>query len=65
MGYGARWNHFRVPNDNPVNSSLIPTGLTEPWTRFDGAPIGGTAEAPTYFDDESNQPPQPTRQECN
>jgi len=47
------WNHIRVPNDSNVKSSLIPNGLTAPWTKFDGsAPIGGTAAAPTYYDDE-------------
>ena len=39
--------------DSPVDSSLIPTGLTAPWTAFDGsAPLGGTTASPTYYDDE-------------
>jgi len=47
------WNHIRVPNDSNVNSSLIPTGVTAPWTTFDGsAPLGGTTAVPTYYDDE-------------
>ena len=34
-------------------SDLIPTGFTEPWTKFDGTKIlGGTSEKPTYYDDE-------------
>ena len=39
--------------DSPVNSSLIPTGLTTPWTAFNGsAPLGGTTASPRYYDDE-------------
>ena len=37
----SRWNHLRVRNDSPIESDLIPTGFTEPWTRFDGTPLGG------------------------
>ena len=49
----SAWNHIRVPGDSNVNSSLIPTGLTAPWTKFDGKnPIGGTKAVPTYYDDE-------------
>jgi len=47
------WNHLRVSNDSNVYSDLIPTGLTAPWTAFDGsAPMGGTTAVPAYYDDE-------------
>jgi len=48
----SRWNHLRVGNDSPIEGDLIPTGFTEPWTRFDGTPLGGTRDRPTYYDDE-------------
>lgn len=49
----SRWNHLRVTNDSNVYSDLIPTGVTAPWATFDGSsPIGGTTDAPTYYDDE-------------
>ena len=32
---------------------MVPTGHTRPWSRLNGSkPIGGTAAAPTYMDDE-------------
>eukprot|EP01065_Artemidia_motanka_P027190 TRINITY_DN32408_c0_g1_i1.p1 TRINITY_DN32408_c0_g1~~TRINITY_DN32408_c0_g1_i1.p1 ORF type:complete len:360 (+),score=93.66 TRINITY_DN32408_c0_g1_i1:77-1156(+) len=47
----TRWNNVLVQNNNPVNSSLIPTGFTSPFKLFNGVnPIGGTADAPTYYD---------------
>jgi aldose 1-epimerase len=48
----SHWNHLRVHNDSPIESDLIPTGFTEPWTRFGGTPLGGTRNRPTYYDDE-------------
>jgi len=49
----SSWNHIRVSHDSNKESDLIPTGLTEPFIGFDGtAPIGGTTESPTYWDDE-------------
>ena len=39
----SKWNHIRVTNDSNVDSDLIPTGLTVPWTAFEGkAPMGGS-----------------------
>mmetsp|Transcript_122155 Transcript_122155/g.380312 ORF Transcript_122155/g.380312 Transcript_122155/m.380312 type:complete len:318 (+) Transcript_122155:199-1152(+) len=49
----TRWNRILLANNSNVHGDLIPTGVTEPFTTFDGRnPIGGTLKAPTYFDDE-------------
>lgn len=49
----SQWNHIRVTNDSNIYGNLIPTGLTAPWTMFDGSsPLGGTTQEPTYYDDE-------------
>jgi len=47
------WRHLLVGPGAPRGGDLIPTGATEPWTRFDGAtPLGGSVSVPTYMDDE-------------
>mmetsp|Transcript_23766 Transcript_23766/g.52298 ORF Transcript_23766/g.52298 Transcript_23766/m.52298 type:complete len:365 (-) Transcript_23766:97-1191(-) len=47
------WNHISVTNGSNLYSDLIPTGQTTPFKGLDGtSPIGGTREAPTYYDDE-------------
>jgi aldose 1-epimerase len=47
------WNHIDVTDGSNSESDLIPTGLTTPFTLFDGKlPVGGTRQNPTYWDDE-------------
>lgn len=48
------WNHIDVGNGGGnVKGLLIPTGLTTPFSGFDGTkPVGGTTAVPTYWDDE-------------
>ena len=51
----THWNHVIWANNSNIDSSLIPTGLTNVWTNFTGEEnksIGGTTTNPTYFDDE-------------
>lgn len=43
----AQWAHMLVYNNSNFYSNLIPTGETKPWTTFNGAPVGGTADKPT------------------
>ena len=54
------WRHVVMGAGAPRLGDLIPTGHSEPWTKFDGTnPIGGTPKTPTYYDDEfkSTLPP--------
>ena len=54
------WRHVVMGAGAPRLGDLIPTGHSEPWTKFDGTnPIGGMPKAPTYYDDEfkSTLPP--------
>eukprot|EP01062_Namystynia_karyoxenos_P056133 TRINITY_DN47090_c0_g1_i1.p1 TRINITY_DN47090_c0_g1~~TRINITY_DN47090_c0_g1_i1.p1 ORF type:complete len:359 (+),score=79.86 TRINITY_DN47090_c0_g1_i1:70-1146(+) len=61
----TRWNHISMPNNSNIDSSLIPTGLTTPFSGFDGsAPIGGTAASPTYWDDEFKATADPATDGC-
>ncbi|KAL1496846.1 hypothetical protein AB1Y20_014432 [Prymnesium parvum] len=47
------WNHILLTNHSNRYGDLIPTGRTAPSAAFDGrAPLGGTPQRPTYYDDE-------------
>jgi len=49
----SQWNHITVSGDSNIEGDLIPTGSTTTFNGFDGkAPIGGTRDNPTYWDDE-------------
>lgn len=50
---GGAWRHLLSGPGAPRVGDLIPTGLSDAWTTFDGTtPIGGSETRPTYFDDE-------------
>jgi galactose mutarotase-like enzyme len=44
------WRHITMPQGAPRGGSLIPTGHSSPWQP--DWRIGGTAQTPTYMDDE-------------
>jgi len=49
----SEWNHITVDGNSNVDGELIPTGSTTAFSGFNGrAPVGGTKEEPTYWDDE-------------
>lgn len=53
----SEWNHILANDGGNHGESgagdMIPTGATEPFHGFNGsAPIGGTFDAPVYWDDE-------------
>ena len=51
---GSKWRHLITGPGAPRKGDLIPTGKSEPWSKYDGSDtsIGGTSDMPTYYDDE-------------